>query len=159
MKIKLLILLFLFTLPELKAQFPEIYLKDLNNKQLLLSEIKGDSVTIVDFWATWCKPCLIAIPELIKIQEEFSSRGVKVIGISIDSPRNSSKIKPFSSARGINYPILLDTDQEMMTELNVILVPTLIVFDTKGKQVYSHEGFNHGDQDEVRQEILKLLKQ
>ena len=107
----------------LKAQLPSIYLENTDNQNVLISDIRGEKLTIVDFWATWCKPCLIAIPELVNIQKEFESEGVQLIGINIDSPRNKSKIKPFANARGLNYPVLLDENQEMMAEMNVVLVP------------------------------------
>ena len=141
----------------LKAQLPSIYLENTDNQNVLISDIRGEKLTIVDFWATWCKPCLIAIPELVNIQKEFESEGVQLIGINIDSPRNKSKIKPFANARGLNYPVLLDENQEMMAEMNVVLVPTLIIFDKDGNQVFTHEGFVPGDQDIIREKIIEFL--
>ena len=140
------------------AQFPQLSLYDTDNNQFEISEIQGETLTLVDFWATWCKPCLLAIPELVKMQDDYSSQGLNVVGINIDSPRNKSKIRPFASSRSINYPILLDPDQEMMSELNVIYVPTLIIFDKDGNQVFIHEGFSSGDQVVIREEIEKILK-
>ena len=140
------------------AQFPPISLYDTHNNQFEISDLQGENLTVVDFWATWCKPCLLAIPELVKIQDDFASQGVRIVGVNIDSPRNKSKIKPFASSRSINYTILLDPDQEMMSELNVIYVPTLIIFDNVGNQVFVHEGFTAGDQVLIRQEIEKILK-
>lgn len=148
-------LLFFFSA---KGQLPEIYLETTENEEVLISELQGSELTVVDFWATWCKPCLIAIPELVKIYGEFSDSGVSFIGINIDSPRNKAKIRPFAEARGITYPVLMDTDQEMMHEMNVVQVPTLIIFDKNGKQVFVHEGFNPGDQELLREKILELLK-
>jgi cytochrome c biogenesis protein CcmG/thiol:disulfide interchange protein DsbE len=157
MKNNFLIFIFSLMTLTLQAQLPDIYLENTENQNVLITEIKGETLTIVDFWATWCKPCLIAIPELVKIQKEFESEGVQLIGINIDSPRNKSKIRPFANARGLNYPVLLDENQEMMAEMNVVLVPTLIIFDKDGNQVFVHEGFVPGDQDIIREKIVEFL--
>lgn len=157
---KKLVILFFLILPAGDAfnQIPDISLYNLENNYVTLSELQGENLTVIDFWATWCKPCLIAIPELSDIYEDFKASGVNFIGVNIDSPRNQSKVRPFSNSRGINYPVLLDPDQEAMQEMNVVVVPTLIIFNEQGEMVYSHEGFKPGDQEIIRSEIKKHLK-
>jgi thiol-disulfide isomerase/thioredoxin len=121
------------------------------------SELKGEELTVVDFWATWCKPCVNSIPKLVEISDEYSEKGVKFIGISIDSPRNLSKIRPFAESIGINYPVLLDLDQEVLRDFNVSVIPTLTVIDKNNEIVYMHEGFAPGDESEIRKELDRLL--
>ncbi|NJO92744.1 MAG: TlpA family protein disulfide reductase [Chloroflexia bacterium] len=137
MKITGLLLFMLFfqaiALPDLSAQTAKKYaLNNLEGEEIHLSNIWGENLTVLDFWASWCKPCMKAIPELIKLSDEFAERGVNFIGINEDSPRNSSKVKPLAFSLGINYPILLDSDQEMMNDLLVNLLPTLLIFNKKG---------------------------
>lgn len=139
------------------AQIPDISLYNIKNEYFNIRELQGESLTIVDFWATWCKPCLIAIPEINKIYEEFKPSGVSVIGINIDSPRNQSKVRPFANARGMEYELLLDPDQNAMQLMNVMVVPTLVIFNNKGEQVFVHEGFKPGDQIVLKEKIKELL--
>lgn len=139
------------------AQLPDISLNNIRNEFVNLPELQGEKLTVIDFWATWCKPCLIAIPELNKLYEEYSDHGVNFIGINIDSPRNQSKVRPFASARGISYDVLLDPDQEAMQVMNVVVVPTLLIYNASGEKVFSHEGFKPGDRTAISDAIEQNL--
>ena len=78
---------------------------------------------------------------------------VAFIGISIDSPRNLSKVLPFVQSVGINYPVLLDTNQELMRELNVSVIPTLLLVSASGQILMVHEGFAPGDAQVIHDAI------
>jgi peroxiredoxin len=154
------ILAFILALPLLTGFQGKIYdfsLKDIDQKTVSFSDIKGDKLTVIDFWATWCQPCIRSIPKLVEMSEEFEDEGVRFVGISIDSPRNVSKVKPFARTMGMSYPVLVDPSGELMGELNVLAVPTLLVVDSDMNIVYTHEGFNAGDEHEIRDEIKKYL--
>ena len=86
------------------GKIDDFTLKDLNNKRVSFSDLQGENLTIIDFWATWCKPCARAIPELITLYEDYKNQSVQVVGISVDSPRNLAKVKPFVNSMGITYP-------------------------------------------------------
>ena len=131
--------------------------QDLDGNYVTIEEVKGESLTILDFWATWCKPCIKSIPENLKIASEYNELGVKFIGVNEDSPRNLSKVRPFANSLGIDYQVLLDTDQVIMSELAVSVLPTIIVLNNKGKVVYTHEGFISGDEKIIRQKLDELL--
>lgn len=140
------------------SQIPDLQLKDLDQNQNSLEALKGEKYTVVDFWATWCKPCVAAIPKLNEIYAEFSDKGVNLIGVNVDGPRNQAKVKPLVRSLNVNYPILLDPDQELVNDLNVSAFPTLLVFNSKGKEVFVHEGFTAGDEDIIRKKLTELLK-
>jgi peroxiredoxin len=132
-------------------------LKNTENQTVNFSEISGSTLTVIDFWATWCQPCIRSMPKLVSLSEAFREHGVGFIGISVDSPRNTSKVKPFASSLGIRYPVLLDSNGELMGELNVTAVPTLMIIGSDYRVLYIHEGFNAGDEDVIREEIEKHL--
>ena len=88
---------------------------------------------------------------------EFADRGVRFIGVSIDGPRNQSKIGPFMQSLGVSYPILRDLNSELMSDLGVTAVPTLLIYDADGEQLYFHEGFRPGDEIMIRQYIEKYV--
>lgn len=134
-------------------------LSNIEGNEILLSEIKGESLTVLDFWATWCKPCIKSIPILIELSEEYKDYGVNFIGINEDSPKNSSKIKPFSYSLGITYPVLLDSDQVLMNDLLVNSLPTLIIINNNGEIVFTHIGYTSGDKAILKETINKLLNE
>jgi cytochrome c biogenesis protein CcmG/thiol:disulfide interchange protein DsbE len=140
------------------AQEPDFRLRDLDNQWKEYSDLKGEELTIIDFWATWCQPCVRSIPLLSEIAQEFETQGVNFIGVSIDGPRNQSKIKPFMQSMGVNYPVIRDMDTELMSDLGVTAVPTLLIYDSNGDLVFFHEGFRPGDEDVVRTHIKEHLE-
>lgn len=143
----------------MKAQ--EIYnfkLENTDNQTVSYDELKGEKLTVIDFWATWCKPCLNELPKMVELADTFKNRGVNFIGISVDGPRNWSKVKPFTESLGITYPVLIDKEGEVMRDLNINVVPTLLVADTGNEIVYIHEGFIPGDEKIIRNELDKLLQ-
>lgn len=133
-------------------------LKDIDNNTLSYDQLKGEKLTVIDFWATWCKPCNKAIPKLNEIYESYKSQGLEIIGINCDGPRSVSKVGPLSQALNIQYPVLIDLNSEVKSELNILAFPTLIIVDTSGKIVWIHEGFVTGDEEIIKSEIEKLLK-
>jgi len=139
------------------AQEPFFRLRDLDNQWKEYGDLKGTQLTVIDFWATWCQPCVRSIPLLNTLADEFTGQGVAFIGVSIDGPRNQSKIKPFIQSMGVGYPILRDIDSELMSELGVTAVPTLLVYDKGGELVYLHEGFRPGDEEVIRKHIEDQL--
>src|SRR5210317_611733 len=135
------------------AQLPDVEVKNIDQNWISLSELNGEIITVIDFWATWCKPCVTAIPKLNLIYNEFSGQGVQFIGVNVDGPRNQSKVKPFARSLNIKYPIILDPDQDLVNEFNVTAFPTLIVLNKKGEEIFTHEGFNPGDEKLIQKEL------
>jgi thiol-disulfide isomerase/thioredoxin len=140
------------------AQLPDIEVMDIDQNPISLSELNGEKLTVIDFWATWCKPCVTAIRKLNSIYEELGPLGIQFVGVNVDGPRNQSKVKPFAKSLNIKYPIVLDPDQDLVNEFHVTAFPTLIVLNKKGKKVFIHEGFNPGDEKLIQKELSKILK-
>ena len=134
-------------------------LEDLNNQMQAYSKLKGEKLTIIDFWATWCKPCIQAIPKLNKIYTTYKDRGIEIIGINADGPRNTAKIKPFTKRYKMEYPVLLDPNSKIARMLNVAAYPTLYILNSENEIVYTHTGFRIGDEKIVEEEIIKLLNE
>lgn len=80
-----------------------LQLPDLAGKSQSLSQWKGQ-VLVVNFWATWCPPCLKEIPEFVAVSEKMAAKGVQFVGISIDKP---DKVKVFREDNGVSYPLLI----------------------------------------------------
>jgi len=160
MKTVLIMACTLFTYYGLSAQnVSNFEYKDLKNNTRSFNELKGENLTLIDFWATWCKPCNKAIPELNKIYDLYKNKGVEIIGINCDGPRSVSKVAPLSKSLQIQYPVLLDMNSELKAELNILAFPTLIIVNSKGNIVWIHEGFVSGDTEIIISEIEKHLKE
>ena len=156
----LYLLLLLIGLPQIvtaQGKVHDFSLRNTENEVMSLSELKGDNLTVIDFWATWCQPCIRSLPKLAELNKAYSDSGVNFIGISIDSPRNMSKVKPFARSIGIRYPILLDSSGEIMGDLNVTAVPSLLILDNNNRILYMHEGFSAGDEEIIREELDRHL--
>ena len=132
-------------------------LKDADNRLYSFDELKGEKLTLIDFWTTWCKPCKKSIPELNKIYESYHDKGIQIIGINCDGPRSVAKVAPFSRALQMKYPVLIDINSELMNTLNLASFPTLIMVNATGDIEYVHEGYVTGDEEIIRKEIDKRL--
>ncbi|MFM1913722.1 MAG: hypothetical protein RIR51_1565 [Bacteroidota bacterium] len=155
----IILVLALFYFNPIKAQIiPAFELNDPKGNSLNFEDLKGEKLTIIDFWATWCKPCLNAIPRLIELSEKYQDKGVKFIGISVDGPRSIAKVLPMVETLKIPYPILLDQDMNIANQLSIAAFPTLLIVGTNNKILKFHEGFSSGEEVEIEKEILKYLK-
>ncbi len=114
---------------------PDFTLKVLGEKgkTLQLSSLKGKGV-IVNFWATWCEPCKIELPWLVELQKKYGPEGLQIIGVADDESGEKS-ISAFAQKMGINYPILLGTDQVADQYGGLDGLPTSFFIDRSGKVV------------------------
>jgi len=134
------------------------HLKNLANELKSFNDLKGEKLTLIDFWATWCKPCNKAIPELNKVYTLYKDKGVEIIGINCDGPRSISKVGPMAKSLQIQYPVLTDINTEVMNDLNLMAYPTLLIVNSEGKILWIHEGYVTGDTELIMAEIDKNLK-
>jgi thiol-disulfide isomerase/thioredoxin len=118
----------------------EARIKDLEGREHSLSEWAG-KILVVNFWATWCPPCVVEIPAFIKLQTDFEARGLQFVGIALDDPQAAAK---FATERAINYPILVGDDNvaRLMEGLGNTIgaLPYTVVFDRQGQVVHTHQG-------------------
>jgi thiol-disulfide isomerase/thioredoxin len=89
--------------PGAAAAISQASFYDLHEKVQPLAQWQG-KVMVVNFWATWCPPCIAEIPEFIKFQKQYAKQGVQFVGIAIDQ---KSKVQAFAEEKGMNYPVLL----------------------------------------------------
>ena len=133
-------------------------LDNIANEQVSLMEIKGEALTIIDFWATWCKPCTKAMPKLNTLYNQYKDQGLSMIGISCDGPRSISRVPAVANNLNIDYHILKDINCEVMNAYQYQVFPTLIMLDANNEVVYVHEGFSSGDEKEIQKAIEEHLK-
>jgi len=137
---------------------PEFTLKDLENKDVKLSEVYKNGPVVVAFWSTWCKNCPDEMKQFQRMYDQYKEQGLTVLGVSIDCSKTVSKVRPWIQGRRFTFPILLDTANNVKRLYNVNPVPHSFIIDTSGQIVYSHIGYRPGDEKAYEAEILKLLK-
>ncbi len=145
-----------------EAPAPDVTLRDLDDKEVPLSQYKG-KVVLVNFWATWCEPCQIEIPWLIEMQQKYSSRGFTVLGVDVDD-EGKKAVAPFVAKErfnvngqklSMNYPILLGNDAVADKFGGLLGYPTSFLISRDGKVVKKVQGLI--SYEEVTQAIESQL--
>jgi cytochrome c biogenesis protein CcmG/thiol:disulfide interchange protein DsbE len=121
---------------------PDFTLKDLDGKSWKLSDLKGKKVVMIDFWATWCNICKREMPILQKVYLEYKDKGVEFFGIALDDADKIKQIRKILVEKGVTYPVLIDQDQKVATEVYQLAgpIPYKVVIDLNGIIVYDHVG-------------------
>lgn len=133
---------------------PDWMLKTTDSTKVSLSDYRGQ-IVIIDFWGTWCLPCLEAMPELQRIHEKYNE--VTVLGVSTNEPANAEPEK-FARNRNINYPILLD-GEKIIHKYNVQSYPTFYIIDKDGKIIYRSEGYGGGTGKKIEEVLGNYIDQ
>ncbi len=141
----------------LRPVLERLVLPDLDGESVPLASYLGEGPLVLDFWATWCKPCLVALPELQALYADLGKRGLRVLAINEDGPRNAAKVKPFLQAQGYTFPVLLDLNREAQQQLQAIALPTTIVVAADGTLLHSSFGYRPGEYEELRALLEPLL--
>ena len=128
----------------------------LDGEDMALEDMKG-RVVLVDFWATWCKPCLETMPRLQELHGAYSDRGFDVWGVSIDEEKNRvRKIRRMVGKLEITYPIFVDAKETpAWYQFKVKAIPSMYLLDGESRIVAQWTG--KIDYEEVEKEVLKQL--
>jgi len=132
------ILIFSNSIGDSKSKkYPEFSLKNLEGRQVRLSDYRG-KVVLINFWATWCPPCLAEIPELVKLKKEKAADKFEILGIVLSSRENN--VKKIVSKAKINYPILWGTNRVVEEFGDIPVIPRTFLLDKDGKIVEDFSG-------------------
>lgn len=143
---------------EVSAGAQDFQLDDVNGRRFQLSEHRGRSVVVMDFWATWCDPCKVELPRLAEIYQRFRDRGLVMVGISVDGPESIAQVRGDVRQLRIPFPVLLDQESRVVALYNPRRsAPYTVVIDRAGRIVHRHEGYTPGDEVGLAREIELAL--
>ena len=117
---------------------PDFELPTLDGRKVKLSDYRGKAV-LLNFWATWCPPCKVEMPWFVDLQKQYGNDGLVVLGVAMDDT-TPQKIAAFASEMGVNYPVLLGTDQVSDDYGNVQYLPTTFYIGRDGRIVAKMDG-------------------
>ena len=142
------------------AQLPAVSLKDINGNSVNTAELNNDGKPfIIDFFATWCKPCNRELDAIAEVYDEWREEtGVKIFAVSIDVAQNVNKVKPLVDNHGWEYDVLLDPNSDFKRALGIQMIPYVLIVDGKGNIVYKHNGYTDGAEQELIDKVRELIK-
>ncbi len=133
-----------FTLPDIQDGKPAIS----------LSALRGKTV-YVDFWASWCAPCLRSMPLINELYAKYRERGFEVIAINVDDPVDDGR--EFLLDTPLDYLIAADTKSSVLEQYGVIGMPTSYLIDPQGVVRLVHMGFKENDIEIIEKELTQVL--
>ncbi len=141
------------------AQIPQVVLRNIDGSSVSTDTLNnGGKPFIIDFFATWCKPCNRELSAIAEVYDEWQEEtGVKIIAVSIDQAQNVNKVKPLVDSHGWPYEVLLDPNGEFKRALGIQMIPYTLIVDGKGQIVYKHNGYTDGAEEELIDKVRMLI--
>jgi peroxiredoxin len=136
---------------------PDFNLIDRMGKSVALSQYRS-KVVLIDFWQTWCPPCVEEIPYLKSLQQKYKSQGLVILGVTDRLGQDGvEKWREMAREKAINYATLIDEKGTIAAQYNVSGYPHKFIIDRNGRLVYDKRGYLRGDEAELERELLKAL--
>lgn len=141
------------------AEIPSVILKDMHGNTVDTSKLNNDGKPfIIDFWATWCKPCVRELKAIADVYEDWvDETGVKIYAVSLDAAQDEQRVKPFVENKGWEYVVLLDPNGDFKRQLGVSDPPHVFVVDGNGNITWNHQGYVDGGEDEIIEAVKKAM--
>jgi peroxiredoxin len=137
---------------------PDFQLDTVDGNTVRLGDYLGKKVVLIDFWATYCDPCLASMPHLESLYEKYKDQGLVVLGVSIDGPDSVAQVKTEVAKLGVSFPILLDQETRVVALYNPkTSAPYSVLIGRDGTILFKKEGYTSGGADQLDKDIAAAL--
>lgn len=144
--------------PAATSKAPDFALTSVEGKTVRLSDYLGRDVVLLDFWATWCTPCLGELPHLQELYAAHRAEGLTVIGIDMDGPETVANVESIVRRYGLQFPVLLDEETRVVAQYNPARdAPFAVLIDRSGKVIERRTGYTPGDEVSLEAKVKELL--
>jgi peroxiredoxin len=131
-----------------------------DNQKIDFAQLKGKKVVILDFWSIYCSSCIQEMPRLVELHNEFSSKGLQMIGVNLDSFGTQRVLKFMEGMENkITFPVMIDKTRQVATSFNAMVLPTTLLIDAAGKIRFYHVGYKPGDEKKLRDALTQAVKE
>ncbi len=132
--------------------------RDVDGKTVRLTDYLGKQVVLINFWATWCEPCLAEMPHLRVLYEKYRKEGFVVLAVSVDGPETVADVPSFAKRNALMFPVLVDEDSRIASVYNPKKsAPLSVLIDRRGTVTRVHEGYNPGDETDMDLSVSDVL--
>jgi cytochrome c biogenesis protein CcmG/thiol:disulfide interchange protein DsbE len=141
-----------------EARAPDFELRSLDGTNVRLGDHFGKDVVLVDFWATYCQPCLLALPHLDELYRKYKSKGFVVLAVSIDEAALGSRVRVEAAKLRLSFPVLLDTETDVVARYNPrSTAPYSVLVGRDGRILARREGYTVSERQALEDEVKRAL--
>jgi thiol-disulfide isomerase/thioredoxin len=137
------------------AKLPIFSVTDLEGKSVSSATFSGKTI-VVDFWATWCETCKETVPKLADLQRKYGSKGLVVIGISVDKG-SDNKVRKAAQKLGMTYLVYRDKENVLAETFGFKGIPSLYVYDKRGKLSLAMPGYDPDQEAQLETAVKTAL--
>jgi len=142
-----------------KSAAQDFTARDMDGKTVRLSDYLGKQAILINFWGTFCEPCLAEFPHIRRMYRENKAKGFVVLAVSMDGPETIAQVPSFAKRNNLEFPVLLDEDSHIAAIYNPKKsAPLSVLIDKQGKIAHVREGYNPGDEVDLDKEVRELVK-
>jgi cytochrome c biogenesis protein CcmG/thiol:disulfide interchange protein DsbE len=138
---------------------PSVDVETLDGSSINITALENNGKPIViSFWFLQCKPCIKELNAIAEVYEEWQiETGVKLVAVSIDNARSKLKVAPYVNASDWDYEVYLDPNGDLKRAMGVNTAPHTFLLNSKKEIIWQHKGYIDGDEDELLEQIKKLV--
>ena len=139
------------------AGYENIVLTDLDGNEVKVDSLLAEGPVVLNFWATWCRPCRIEMPHIEKIAADLASRKVHFAAISLDARNRKAQLEQFIVKNEIKLPVYVDPNGTVAKRFKVAAIPTTVLLDSEAEIGFRTKGYRAGDEVLLKKKIEALL--